>query len=49
MTGLSAEPITAVSVVDNTKHVWNDVAVMIAGGSSLRSFSGTFSECATEF
>ena len=41
MAGLNAEPITAVSVVDNIKQVWYVAIVVIAGGSSLRSFGGT--------
>ena len=41
MTGLNAEPITAVSVVDNIKPVWYDAVVVIAGDHSLRSFGGT--------
>ena len=34
MTGVSAAPTTAVSVVDNIKHVWYVVVDVIAGGSS---------------
>ena len=48
MTGGSAAPITAaVRVVDNIKHVWYVVVDVIASGSSLRSFGGTFSKRAT--
>ena len=38
MASLKAEPITAVSVVGNIKHVRYVAAVVIAGGGSLRSF-----------
>ena len=48
MTVLDDEPITAVSVVDNIKQVWYVAAVVIAGGSSLRSFGRTFSKNATK-
>ena len=48
MTGVSAAPTTAVSVVDNIKHVWYVVVDVIAGGSSLHSFGGTFTKSATK-
>ena len=40
MTGVSAAPTTAVSVVDNIKHVSYVAVVVIASDSSLRSFGG---------
>ena len=48
MTGLNAEPIMAVRVVDNIKQLWYDAVVVIAGGSSLRSFGGTFYKSTTK-
>ena len=48
MTGLNAEPITTVSVVENIKQVWHVAVVVIVGDSSLRSFGGTFRKSATK-
>ena len=48
MTGLNAEPSVAVCVVDNIKPVWYVAVVVIAGGSSLHSFGGTFTKSATK-
>ena len=44
MTGVNAAPITAVSVVNNIKHVWYVTVVVMASDSSLCRFGGTFSE-----
>ena len=44
MTGVNAAPITAVSVVNNIKHVWCVAIVVMASDGSLRSFGGTFSK-----
>ena len=44
MTGDNDEPITAVSVVYNIKHVWHVAVDLIADDSSLGSFGCTFSE-----
>ena len=48
MTGDNAASITAVSVVGNIKHAWYDAVDAIAGGSSLRSFGGTFYKSTTK-
>ena len=37
MTRHNADPITAVSVVDNTKQVWYVAVVVIAGGITARA------------
>ena len=44
MTRRNAAPITAVSIVDNIKHVWYVAVVVIASDRSLLSFGGTFGE-----
>ena len=49
MTGDNAASITAVSVVGNIKHAWYEAVDAIAGGSSLRSFGGTFAESVTKW
>ena len=49
MTGRHVASITAVSVVDNIKHVWYVAVVVTASDSSFRSYRGTFSKSDTEY
>ena len=44
MTGRNTSQTTAAGVVDIIKQVWYIAIDVIAGGSSLRSLGGTFSE-----
>ena len=48
MTGLNAEPITAARVFDNIQQVCSIAGAVIAGGSSICSFGGMFSNSATK-